>query len=175
VAGGLGEARLQALDAADRLRILARDLRPPALDQLGLVAALSSLVADIEDEAGLAVKLRVIGTECRLASDAELGAFRIAQEAMRNSLRHAGASQLLVTVEFGANELALTVADDGRGFNPESLGEHGSGHLGLLGMSERTRLLGGHLQVRSAPGQGTVVEAAVPLDGPRPERGTVAH
>ncbi len=166
VASGLGEARLQALDAAARLRNLARDLRPPALDQLGLVAALSSLIADIEDEAGLVAKLTVVGSEARLASDVELGAFRIVQEAVSNTLRHAGAGRLLVTVEFGPKELALTVDDDGRGFDPDSVGEKDSGHLGLLGMRERTRLLGGSLEVRSAPGRGTVVEATVPLHGP---------
>lgn len=174
VAGGLAEARHQALEAAARLRTLARDLRPPALDQLGFVAALSSLVADVEEEVGLIAELEVTGTEARLAPEIELGAFRIAQEAVRNTLRHAGARQLRVTVGFRAEALALSVADDGRGFAPEELDELGSGHLGMLGMRERTRLLGGRLEVRSVPGQGTVVEATVPLGTPRPQRGAVA-
>lgn len=93
---------------------------------------------------------------------------------MRNTLRHAEASQLLVTIGFQTDELALSVSDDGRGFVPECLGEQGSAHLGLLGMRERTRLLGGHLEVRSAPGEGTVVEATVPLSTPRPGRGAVS-
>jgi signal transduction histidine kinase len=173
VAGSLEEARSQALKAASRLRTLARDLRPPALDELGLAAALSSLLTDVEDEAGPVATFKVTGTEARLAPEIELGAFRIVQEAVRNTLRHAGASQLLVTVGFRTDGLALSVSDDGRGFVPESLGEQGSGHLGLLGMRERTRLLGGHLEVRSAPGQGTVVEATVPLCTGRPERGVV--
>lgn len=175
VVSGLREARSQALDAAARLRTLARDLRPPALDELGLVAALSSLLTDVEDEAGLVAELKVTGTEARLAPEIELGAFRIIQEAVRNTLRHAGASQLLVTVGFRTDELALSVSDDGRGFVPEGLGEHSSGHLGLLGMRERTRLLGGLLEVRSAPGAGTVVEATVPLGTPRPGRGAVSR
>jgi signal transduction histidine kinase len=66
------------------------------------------------------------------------------------------------------------VADDGRGFVPEALDELDSGHLGLLGMRKRTRLLGGHLEVRTAADHGTVVEATVPLGLPRPERGAVA-
>ena len=173
VAGSLEEARSQALKAASRLRTLARDLRPPALDELGLAAALSSLLTDVEDEAGPVATFKVTGTEARLAPEIELGAFRIVQEAVRNTLRHAGASQLLVTIGFRTDGLALSVSDDGRGFVPESLGEQGSGHLGLLGMRERTRLLGGHLEVRSAPGQGTVVEATVPLCTGRPERGVV--
>ncbi|HVA75732.1 MAG TPA: ATP-binding protein [Acidimicrobiales bacterium] len=171
VTGGLVEARRQTLDAAGRLRTLARDLRPPALDELGLVAALSTLLTDAEDEATFVAELKVTGTEPHLAPEIELGVFRIVQEAVRNTLRHAGASQLLVTVGFRTDELALSVSDDGQGFVPQGLGEQDSGHLGLLGMRERTRLLGGHLDLRSAPGHGTVVEATVPFATPRPGRG----
>jgi len=167
VADSLGEAGRQALDAAARLRTLARDLRPPALDELGLAAALSSLLTDVEDEAGLETTFKITGTETRLAPEIELGVFRIVQEAARNTLRHAGASQLLVTVGFQTDELALSVSDDGRGFVPEGLGKQDSAHLGLLGMHERARLLGGRLEVRSAPGQGTVIEATIPLRAPQ--------
>ena len=167
VTAALGEARAQALAAAGRLRTLARDLRPPTLDQLGLVAALSSLVADAEEEAGLSSELEVEGNRVRLAPDVELGAFRIAQEAVRNTLRHAGAHGLHVTLRFEAAELALTVADDGDGFDPVSRDEIGrDGHFGLLGMAERAHVLGGALEVRSAPGAGTVVSALIPLHAP---------
>jgi signal transduction histidine kinase len=161
-AAGLAEAREQALDAALRLRSLARDLRPPTLDHLGLVAALSSLLADVGEEVDLHADLQVTGKAVRLAADIELGAFRIIQEAVRNALRHAGARRLHVSVEFGAGELRLTVADDGRGFTPGELDDLAATHLGLLGMRERALLLGGHLKVRSAPGAGTVVHARVP-------------
>jgi len=174
VTGSLGEARTQALSAAARLRTLARDLRPPTLDELGLTAALSSLLTDVEDETVLDVTFTVTGTETRLAPEIELGVFRIVQEAVRNTLRHAEASQLLVTLGFQTDELALSVSDDGRGFVPESLGKQDSAHLGLLGMHERTRLLGGHIEVRSAPGEGTVVEATVPFSTSRPGRGAVS-
>lgn len=162
VAAGLAEAHHQSLDAAGRLRSLARDLRPPTLDQLGLVAALSSLVADIEDEDDPAAELRVHGTEVRLHSEVELGSFRIIQEATRNALRHAGASHLTITVTFGPDELTLSVTDDGAGFDLDGLSEQDSEHLGLLGMRERARLLGGHLEVHSAPSRGTTVVATVP-------------
>jgi len=165
-AGGLAEAHQQALDAALRLRSLARELRPPTLDHLGLVAALSSLLADVEEEADMHTDLQVTGEAVRLAADVELGAFRITQEAVRNTLRHAGARRLQVSIRFGTDELGLTVADDGRGFTPEMLDDLAATHLGLLGMRERARLLGGHLQVRSAPGTGTVVHASVPLQTP---------
>ncbi len=168
VAGGLAEARCQALDAAGRLRSLARELRPPALDHLGLVAAVSSLLEDVGEQANLDTELRVTGEAVRLAPEVELGAFRITQEAVRNTLRHAAAGRLVATVGFGAGELGLTVADDGCGFVPEALDDLAAAHLGLLGMHERASLLGGHLEVRSAPGAGTVVEARVPLGPQRP-------
>jgi signal transduction histidine kinase len=166
VAEGLEEAHHQSLNAATRLRNLARDLRPPTLDQLGLVAALSSLVADIEDEADPISELRIVGPEIRLTSNTELGAFRIVQEAIRNTLRHAEAAHLQVVVTFAPDQVKLTVTDDGKGFNPEDLDNYAPEHLGLLGMRERARLLGGRLDLHSSPGDGTEVEVAIPLEGP---------
>jgi PAS domain S-box-containing protein len=163
VARDLAQARSQSLEAAARLRTLARDLRPPTLDQLGLVAAVSSLVADIEDVGGLVAQLQVTGEVARLAPEVELGAFRIVQEAVRNTLNHARARHLGVSIGFESRELAFTVSDDGCGFAPEGLSEFASAHLGLVGMAERARLLGGQLEVRSAPGDGTLMAATIPL------------
>ncbi len=168
VATGLAETRNQALDAATRLRTLARDLRPPALDQLGLVAALSSLVADIDDEGAATTNLAVRGTPTRLSPDVELGAFRIVQESMRNAQRHANARHLRVSVEFGDDALHVSVIDDGSGFDQEvSLrSDSEAPSLGIVGMRERARLLGGSLTVQSTLGVGTVVEAIIPFDAP---------
>ena len=167
VAAGLGEARLQALDAAARLRTMARDLRPPALDQLGLVAALSSFLADVDEETGLAVDLDVSGNPSRLPRNVELGAFRIVQEAVRNTVRHAGADEVRVSVAFGADQLAIEVADDGSGFERDEGGGAGEQqHLGLLGMTERATLLGGSVEVRTADGEGTTVVAVLPRGAP---------
>lgn len=163
VARDLAQARSQSLEAAARLRTLARDLRPPTLDQLGLVAAVSSLVADIEDVGGLVAQLQVTGEVARLAPEVELSAFRIVQEAVRNTLNHARARHLGVSIGFESRELAFTVSDDGCGFTPEDLDDVASAHLGLVGMAERARLLGGQLEVRSAPGDGTLVAATIPL------------
>ena len=175
VADGLGEARVQSLEAAQRLRTLARGLRPPTLDQLGLVAAISSLVADIEEEGSPMVELHVAGPEARLLPEVELGAFRIVQEAIRNSLRHARAQRIDVVVEFRPDELTLRVSDDGRGFDAEKVNEVDAEHLGLLGMRERARLLGGHLEVRTGDARGTTTLAVIPRgeghpprDGPSP-------
>jgi len=166
VAAGLVEVRDQVLDAAAGLRSLARDLRPPTLDRLGLVAALTSLIADLEDDAGLHVRFQMTGAETRLAPELELGAFRLIQEALRNIVRHAETDTCTVIVEFHPDELRLRVDDAGLGFNPESEDRPGSGQLGLLGMRERTRLLGGALLIKSSPGKGTVVEATLPLVRP---------
>jgi two-component system sensor histidine kinase DegS len=162
VSVGLDEARQQALEAATRLRNLARNLRPPVLDQLGLVAALRSFLADIEEETHLVTSFRVRGTPERVAPDVELGAFRIVQEAVRNTVRHAKAQQVSVSVIFQANQFALVVADDGEGFVRDEKAELGSGHLGLAGMAERANLLGGAVTVEAAPGRGTVVSAILP-------------
>jgi signal transduction histidine kinase len=178
VADDLRREREEALQAAARLRDIARSLRPPALDQLGLLRALSSFVDDCEEEAAAAVELVVVGRQRRLPPDVELGAFRIAQEAVRNALRHAEAHSILLEVRFDPESVRVQVRDDGRGFDPESvrvqvrddgrgfdpgsLGDTASDHLGILGMAERARGLGGTLEVRSAPGAGTTVEARLP-------------
>jgi signal transduction histidine kinase len=162
VARRLGEARSQALDAASRLRKLARDLRPPALDQLGLVPALSSLLADVEEETGLVTELAVSGEQSRLGQDVELGAFRIVQESVNNTVRHAAATSLVVEVALDAAEVVIVVTDDGTGFVPEEVDDLAGDHLGLLGMAERAGLLGGRLELRSSRGSGTSVRAVLP-------------
>jgi signal transduction histidine kinase len=160
LAGGLDEARRQALDVAAQLRAVVSGLRPPALEQLGLTVALRGFLADTEDVSALHSDLRVTGEEVRLPPDVELSAFRIAQEAVNNVIRHAGASQLMLTLAFDAGGLSLRVADDGRGFDPGTVDrQRPSRGLGLPGMRERAAIAGGRLTVRSAPGEGTSVEA----------------
>lgn len=163
VGNGLDEACKQALNAAARLRSVARDLRPPALDELGLAAALSSLMADVEYEEGIVAQLEVHDLRGRFGSEVELGVFRIVQEAVRNTVRHARASRVDVLVAREDGQISVTVRDDGAGFEPLATGASGAGHFGVLGMRERAHLLGGHLEILSAPGQGTAVQASVPL------------
>jgi signal transduction histidine kinase len=165
VRASLSRARDQALAAAARLRSLARLLRPPALDQLGLVPALSGLLAEAEEDtaADCEAQLEVRGQEARLFPELELAAFRIVQEGVRNATRHAHARHLRVTVSFGPDDLNLRIADDGCGFDPADLASAPPGHLGLVGMRERAHLLGGELTVDSVPGAGTVVAARLPL------------
>ena len=168
VTAGLDEARLQALEAAARLRTLARDLRPPALDQLGLIPALSSLVAHIDDAGTAAAQLEVNGAVVRLVPDLELGAFRIIQESLNNAVRHADARQLRATVDFTADHLHLMIVDDGQGFDVNEQKRPGGPSLGIFGMRGRARLLGGSFSVRSNVGSGTIVEATLPVAPPSP-------
>ena len=175
VSSELADARRQALDAASRLRTLSRDLRPPALDELGLVAALASLVADLDDGEGPTVDLEADDLAGRLSPELELAAFRIAQESLRNALRHAGANHVVVRLERGPAALTLTVTDDGRGFDPDQpRGGATAPSLGLVGMRERARLLGGTFDVRSSRA-GTTIEAVLPLDAAATSRPVVAR
>jgi len=163
LASDLAEARDQTLDVAARLRDVVRGLRPPALAQLGLVAAVRGFLVGVGEFSGMRTYLRVIGEEARFPPDFELGAFRIAQEAVNNSVRHSGADQLRVTLAFDAAELRLRIADNGRGFDPGALTtQPRANRLGMLGMRERANLLGGQLTVQSAAGRGTTVELVLP-------------
>lgn len=160
--------RLQELlgDATRGVRRFVQDLRPPALDHLGLVAALEGTTADLVEKDGLEASLHVQGETRRLAPEEELVLFRIAQEALSNVRRHSGASRVEVELEFLPQRVRMVITDNGHGFSaPERISDLvTSGRLGLIGMHERARLLGGTLQIQSGPGRGrTTVTVDVPL------------
>ena len=160
------ETRVELLEIIGRLRDVARGLRPPGLDQLGLVAAVRGLLADVEDAHDVRLDFEVTGTQVRLAADAELGAFRIIQEAVSNVTRHASAHALRVDLHYAEDAVRIRVVDDGIGFDAPQ-GTHAAGvQLGLVGMRERANLLGGRLVVSSAPGKGTAIEARLPASPP---------
>lgn len=146
------------------LRRLSQDLRPPTLDRLGLLPALEWLASDVAKHSGIAVEVKVHGTERRLPAAAELVLFRIAQEALRNVWRHSGATSAQVMVEFDGGKSRVTVKDNGRGFKlPSSMGDLAKdGKLGLAGMVERAQLIGGSLKVESEPGKGTTITIEAP-------------
>ena len=146
------------------LRQMTRALRPVPLDDLGLMPALQALVAEA-DGTGPHISLTVQGEPKRLNAEVELAAFRVAQEALTNALRHAQAQEISMRVRYDENALVLTVHDDGTGFVPPSQPDilTAGGHLGLTGMRERTLLAGGTLAVESEPGQGTRVTARFPI------------
>ena len=161
----LQDARRTAERAVAELRDFARALRPPSLEELGLVSALRRLVAEVAERSRLTVGLDIPHGERRSTPELELALFRIAQEALHNVERHARATHAQVTVTFGRQDVRLTIVDDGVGFAVRPDQDFASaGHLGLLGMRERAEMLGGTLDVRTALQRGTVVSAVIPLD-----------
>jgi signal transduction histidine kinase len=147
------------------LRRLIGDLRPVYLEDLGFVPALEMLAQQTEARHALRVRLELSGETIRLAPDLELAAYRVAQQALANVAAHAEASEATVSVEFGERELQVAVRDNGRGFTPpdQPADLAREGHFGLMGMRERALLYGGKLTIESAPGQGTVIRASLPL------------
>src|SRR3954468_15905748 len=150
--GELGELKRLVNQAMNELLQLARQLRPTALDDHGLLPAMASQVRRFEAQTGIKAELNATGADRQLPPDEEIAVYRIAQEALANVARHAGASSVKVDLRAGESGVELTVRDDGRGFIPEAPGGNG---LGLGGMAERARLVGGELTIDSRPGTGT--------------------
>jgi signal transduction histidine kinase len=155
--------QLETGDMIRRVRRFSQDLRPSILDDLGLLPALEELTASLNED-GLRTEFHLKGEGRRLSSEVELTLFRIAQEALNNVRKHAKATNAVTLVTMSDSYVKLTVQDDGRGFKPPTLTDHpgSTSGLGLIGMHERTRLLGGTLVVDSAPGHGTCVIVNVP-------------
>jgi PAS domain S-box-containing protein len=141
-----------------------QDLRPSLLDDLGLIPALRSLMKDMQEYDGIGSKLEVLGDEKRFAPEFESSLFRIVQEALSNIRRHAQAPEASVVIDFTKDRVRVTISDNGQGF--ELVGRVDdlprSGKLGLVGMRERARLLGGTLELKSTPGKGTTLIVEVP-------------
>ncbi len=152
----------------ERVRQLACDLRPPQLDTLGLEEALRWLVERQCAATGLDIKCHFNGLlERRVPAAIEGACYRIAQEALSNATRHASARSILVAVEATPRALILTIRDDGRGLdNATPQRSSPSSGLGLIGMSERAGLAGGHVTINGEPGQGTIVRAVFGLERP---------
>ena len=164
LAAGLADSVEMARLALNDSRELSRLLRPPVLDDLGLAAALSWLARNLEQRTGLHVELTVEGIEERLDPELETLVFRLVQEALTNVLRHSGERQAAVVVSRNAGLLELRISDRGRGFDAQgAFASREAAGSGLRGMRDRLELFGGRLELASAPGQGTVVSAIVPL------------
>ncbi|MBW3551017.1 MAG: sensor histidine kinase [Proteobacteria bacterium] len=149
-------------DTLDDTREMSRLLRPPILDDLGLEAALQWLARSQGDASGLSIAVEIEPLP-PLDGDLRTLLFRIAQEAINNVAKHAGASNVLLRLVVRGGLLQLQVADDGRGCDPAQALR--SGGSGLGGMRERLRLHDGRLELHSSPGNGARIRAVVPLDG----------
>jgi two-component system NarL family sensor kinase len=168
---GARRAVQQALGLAranlDEARRSVLDLRAAPLEGRSLAAALASLAADTTAQAvgKTTVSFSTIGGSRPLPVGIEVGLYRIAQEAVANSVRHAGARRIVVTLTATPAWVRLAVEDDGRGFDPE---QAPADRYGLAGMNERVALLGGVLHIRTAPEAGTQIAATIPLEDPTP-------
>ena len=142
---------------------MAYRLHPSVLDDLGLELALRTECDRIAARSGIDVQFRSDLGERRLPPDVALCLFRIAQESIRNAVRHAEAKRIDVEVSRDAHGATLQVVDNGNGYDPSKRRERAS--LGVASMRERVALLRGRLRIRSRPGQGTRVTAWIPLRG----------
>jgi signal transduction histidine kinase len=158
--GHANELRRIAASTTEEVRRLARGLRPSVLDDLGLTAALERFAEDYAHAHAVAVEVRAAPDGDRLPEEVETALYRIAQEALTNTAKHAAAKNVRVRLERGPGTVQLTVSDDGRGF---ARGRPGPGdRLGLSGMRERAVLLNGSVTVESGPGKGTRVTVRIP-------------
>jgi signal transduction histidine kinase len=158
--GLLDRVQTQGIRTLGELRRIIADLRPTALDDLGLIPALHDYAEALLIPAGVTPALRVSGTPRRFSSPIETAVFRILQEAISNVAKHAGARAASVEIEFAPMRLVAAVRDDGCGF------EVGRRGVGLEGMRERAELIHARLEIASQPGAGTVVRLEVPDEAP---------
>jgi signal transduction histidine kinase len=161
---GLAEIQSLAEQTIQNLRRLTRALRPIYLEDLGLVAALEMLVRETQQTSGIDIGFQRSGSEVRLSGPVELALYRIGQEALSNIVRHAQANQAVLKIGYAPDAVTLEVRDNGVGFTvPESPAEFApSGHFGLLGIYERTEMIGAKLNIQSTPAQGSQVTVTIP-------------
>jgi len=165
ITSDLNDIQFQLKEGLKFVQRFIKNLRPLLLDDLGLIPALRSLTNSLEDTDGIIADFNFKGEEKRLEAEVELSLFRIVQEALNNVKKHAEASEVHVIAEFNGNGIGLSVRDNGKGFelprNMDSLPRHG--RLGLMGIRERVWLLGGTIEINTAPGQGTTLLVNVPV------------
>jgi two-component system sensor histidine kinase UhpB len=161
----LDELRETARAGTEDVRRIARRLRPEALEDLGLQSALSALATGFGDQTGITIHRR-LEPSLPLSDEQELVVYRVAQEALTNVARHAHAREVRLQLQRVSEQVILTVRDDGRGL-PRA---DASGSHGIRGMRERAMLIGAELQIQTAPGRGTGIRLAIPLNpqAPRP-------
>lgn len=146
-----------------QVRSLALNLRPSMLDDLGVLPALQWYVRRYQEQTQIRVDFEHVGlTKRRFASEIETAVYRIVQEALTNVARHAGVDEVAVRVRVDEDTVCLEIKDEGVGFSPKEVRDEN--RSGLLGIAERARLAGGRLEIVSSPGEGTRVDAVLPLE-----------
>jgi signal transduction histidine kinase/ligand-binding sensor domain-containing protein len=158
----LHDIRDVASDSLADVRNLAHDLTPRQLEHLGLSASLEAMMESVSQAAGISLEATVDEIDGLLSPEGEINLYRVVQEALNNMARHSGAATGYVRIRRDSGAVRATVADDGRGFERDGSGDDG---FGLSGMAERVRILGGSLDVETAPGDGTRIRVDVPVGG----------
>jgi two-component system, NarL family, sensor histidine kinase DevS len=153
------ELRELVVETLQDVRRLAVELRPTALDDFGLVAALQRLAETFAEQTGIRVHIEAALGDSRLPAETETALYRIVQEALTNVIKHAQAGTVSVVLTRKGDHVVAVIEDDGRGFDPEDMRDE---RLGLLGMRERIALVDGQLSVESRPGEGTTIAVEVP-------------
>lgn len=166
----LGDMNENVIDVVRSLRLLIRELRPTGLEHIGLVPTLLAYIKTLQSQyPAIAITLQASPLHSYLSEEIIMGLFRVTQEAIRNSIRHAHATEIVVRVERNNQHIDLSVTDNGRGFEvpvPLSHLAH-KNHYGLVGLTERVALLGGQYQIESKPGHGATIAVTIPLRGER--------
>jgi two-component system sensor histidine kinase DegS len=145
------------------IRQVIYDLHPPTLDALGLAPAIRRYAERFEQYSNIPCEVTVLGEPVRLTPHAEICIYRLMQEALQNVSAHSQARWAKVSLNFSPDRLSLTIQDNGRGFELETVQQNGLGHLGLFSMRERAERLHGRLTIQSQSGQGTTVELTIPI------------
>ncbi len=158
---GLKQAAAGALRST---RLLIQELQPPALEELGLTAALRRYVSESRPGGRMQIEMQISGQERRLPSSVELAMFRIVQEALLNASEHSNADRAEVKLRFEPGEVVVTVADEGQGFDVTQTLEASArrDHSGLTSMQLRAQLIGATLEISSKPGSGCMISLAIP-------------
>jgi two-component system sensor histidine kinase UhpB len=154
----LEELRETARSGTEEVRRISRQLRPEALEDLGLQSALAALATAFGEQAGVNVR-RQLEPSVSLSQEQELVVYRVAQEALTNVARHAEATQVELRLDRARTRAVLTVRDDGRGIHPGAL----PSSRGIRGMRERAMLIGAQLEIDSSPDRGTAINLSIPL------------
>lgn len=160
----VADAEQLIAQSMETVHLFARELRPAALDHLGVLAALRQHLAAFGRRTGLHLEINPHPDLAKVQGQYAEVVFRVAQEALNNVFKHAQATRVILTFTSDGSSVTMEIADNGKAFSvEEKLGSKKTGRLGLLGMQERVRLVGGRFAVESLPGKGTKLSARIPL------------
>jgi len=156
----LNDLKVTVRNALSEVRRIIYDLRPMALDDLGIVPTLKKYILTVmEYNPGVNITFQSLGEESRISSGHEVAIFRLVQECINNALKHGKPKEINVKIEWARNDINVVVKDNGRGFNPEEVREHS---FGIIGMTERVDLLQGKIEIHSVINEGTLVMIKIP-------------